>query len=61
MYNEGITNHLIGVWCDDEDEQLLVRIYGSMTEKFIDRDKERRNYEVRVKHVLHDVYANYTV
>lgn len=46
LYSEGITNQLIGVWSDDRDKQLLVRVYGSMTEMFIDRDKERRNIEI---------------
>ncbi|XP_069970597.1 ethanolamine kinase 1 [Penaeus vannamei] len=46
VYTDGITNQLIGVWYDDREKQILVRVYGNKTEMFIDRDAERRNIEV---------------
>ncbi|XP_069196005.1 ethanolamine kinase 1 [Procambarus clarkii] len=46
VYTDGITNQLIGVWHDDKNTQLLVRVYGSMTEMFIDRDTEKSTFEV---------------
>lgn len=46
VYTDGITNQLIGVWCEDKNNQLLVRVYGAMTEMFIDRDTEKKNFEV---------------
>ncbi|KAG0725496.1 Ethanolamine kinase 1 [Chionoecetes opilio] len=46
VYTSGITNQLIGVWQEERDRQLLVRVYGQGTDLFIDRDAERRNIEV---------------
>ncbi|XP_042867104.1 ethanolamine kinase 1-like [Penaeus japonicus] len=46
LYTDGITNQLVGVWYDDRESQILVRVYGNKTEMFIDRDTERRNIEV---------------
>ncbi|XP_045617902.2 ethanolamine kinase 1 [Procambarus clarkii] len=46
VYTAGFTNHLVGVWCGDTTSQVLVRVYGSKTEMFIDRDTERRTFEV---------------
>ncbi|XP_042232219.1 ethanolamine kinase 1-like [Homarus americanus] len=46
VYTEGITNQLIGVWCEDRNSQLLVRVYGCMTEMFIDRNAEKKSFEV---------------
>ena len=41
LFEDGITNKLIGVYVDDEfDQMVLVRINGNSTEKFIRRDLE---------------------
>ncbi|KAK7078615.1 Ethanolamine kinase [Halocaridina rubra] len=49
VYTDGITNQLIGVWYDNRDEQLLVRVYGNKTELFIDRNIEKKNVQVLSK------------
>uniref|UniRef100_A0A0P4WDP0 ethanolamine kinase n=1 Tax=Scylla olivacea TaxID=85551 RepID=A0A0P4WDP0_SCYOL len=46
VYTSGITNQLIGVWQDEKNSQLLVRVYGQGTDLFIDREAERKNIEV---------------
>ncbi|KAA0194357.1 hypothetical protein HAZT_HAZT005039 [Hyalella azteca] len=47
VYNEGISNQLVGIWPHDltKEEQVLVRVYGKSTELFIDRGAEKRNIQ----------------
>ena len=43
----GLTNTLVGCChAGDEDSMLLFRLYGDGTDKFIDRDAEKRNMQV---------------
>ncbi|KAK4301440.1 hypothetical protein Pmani_026399 [Petrolisthes manimaculis] len=62
VYTDGITNQLIGVWYNDRNSQLLIRVYGQMTEKFIDRGVEKNNFEILHKAgcgpELHAVFEN---
>lgn len=61
VYTDGITNQLIGVWYENKDEQLLVRVYGSKTELFIDRNTEKKNVEVLHKAgCAPPLYASFT-
>lgn len=46
VYTDGITNRLIGVWHEDRNDQILVRVYGNKTELFIDRNVEKRNVQI---------------
>ncbi|KAK8751213.1 hypothetical protein OTU49_013462, partial [Cherax quadricarinatus] len=39
-YTSGVTNTLVGVWCESENQQVLVRVYGNNTHLFIDRQQE---------------------
>lgn len=39
-YTAGVTNILVGVWCGEERDQVLVRVYGNNTHLFIDRQQE---------------------
>jgi len=43
VFTDGITNKLIGAWCKDKMDMVLVRVYGSGTEKIIDRKMELEN------------------
>jgi len=43
MFTDGLTNKLVGAWYKDKKDLVLVRIYGEDTDKFIDRDNEKRN------------------
>jgi len=43
VFSDGITNKLIGAWCKDKADMLLVRVYGVGTEKIIDRKVELEN------------------
>ncbi|KAL7632678.1 UNVERIFIED_CONTAM: hypothetical protein RMT77_017003 [Armadillidium vulgare] len=49
IYTEGISNKLIGIWYENFNDQVLVRIYGEKTELFIDRNAEKNNIKL-----LHD-------
>lgn len=40
VFNDGITNQLIGMFQNDPLNMILVRIYGKDTELIIDRKKE---------------------
>ena len=43
----GLTNTLVGCChAGDENSMLLFRLYGDGTDKFIDRDAEKRNMQV---------------
>ena len=43
VFTDGLTNKLVGGWCKDKEDMVLVRIYGEDTEKFIDRESEKEN------------------
>lgn len=43
IFTDGISNKLIGVYTDDKNKMLLVRVYGAKTELIIDRQSEIRN------------------
>jgi len=43
VFTDGLTNKLVGGWCKDMEDMVLVRIYGEDTEKFIDRESEKEN------------------
>jgi len=43
IFSDGITNKLIGAWCGDVSDMVLVRIYGVGTDRIIDRKKELEN------------------
>ncbi|XP_043090447.1 ethanolamine kinase 1 isoform X2 [Puntigrus tetrazona] len=51
-FTEGITNQLMGCYVGSlmQDPVLLVRVYGQMTELFMDRDKEMEMFRVLHKH-----------
>ncbi|XP_039617518.1 LOW QUALITY PROTEIN: ethanolamine kinase 1 [Polypterus senegalus] len=51
MFTDGITNKLIGCYVDETMEDVvLVRIYGNMTELFVDRDNELKSFRVLHAH-----------
>ncbi|XP_028671594.1 ethanolamine kinase 1 isoform X3 [Erpetoichthys calabaricus] len=51
MFTDGITNKLIGCYVDETMEDVvLVRIYGYMTELFVDRDNELKSFRVLHAH-----------
>jgi len=43
VFSDGITNKLVGAWCEDKMDMVLVRVYGAGTEKIIDRKVELEN------------------
>ena len=43
VFSDGITNKLLGAWCRDKMDMVLVRVYGAGTEKIIDRKVELEN------------------
>jgi len=43
VFTDGITNKLLGAWCLEKMDMVLVRVYGSGTEKIIDRKMELEN------------------
>ncbi|XP_042894377.1 ethanolamine kinase 1-like [Penaeus japonicus] len=45
-YTAGVTNILVGVWCESERDQVLVRVYGNNTHLFIDRQAEIKTMKV---------------
>ncbi|XP_069980966.1 ethanolamine kinase 1-like, partial [Penaeus vannamei] len=45
-YTAGVTNILVGVWCENERDQVLVRVYGNNTHLFIDRQEEINTMKV---------------
>ncbi|XP_056088522.1 ethanolamine kinase 1 isoform X2 [Rhinichthys klamathensis goyatoka] len=51
-FTEGITNQLMGCYVGSmtEDPVVLVRIYGQMTELFLDREKELEMFQVLHTH-----------
>ncbi|KAI7811570.1 hypothetical protein IRJ41_000727 [Triplophysa rosa] len=51
-FTEGITNQLMGCYVGSltEDAVVLVRVFGQMTEQFLDRDKEMKMFRVLHNH-----------
>lgn len=51
-FTEGMTNQLMGCYVSSltEDAVVLVRVFGQMTEQFLDRDKEMEMFRVLHKH-----------
>ena len=46
IFTDGITNKLVGTWCGDKNDTVLVRVYGIGTEIIIDRDAEKKNMKM---------------
>nr|XP_032834069.1 ethanolamine kinase 1-like [Petromyzon marinus] len=47
LFTDGITNKLVG--CsrgDSREDVVLIRVYGNMTELFVDRDNELKSFQV---------------
>uniref|UniRef100_A0A671ML11 ethanolamine kinase n=1 Tax=Sinocyclocheilus anshuiensis TaxID=1608454 RepID=A0A671ML11_9TELE len=62
-FTEGITNQLMGCCVGSlmQDPILLVRVYGQMTELFMDRDKEMEMFRVLHKHGCGpELYCSFT-
>ncbi|XP_076287931.1 ethanolamine kinase 1 [Lasioglossum baleicum] len=61
IFNDGITNKLIGVWHSGYyKEMVLVRIYGHKTELLINRKDETRNIRILNKAgFTHSIYATF--
>uniref|UniRef100_A0A9J8A442 ethanolamine kinase n=1 Tax=Cyprinus carpio carpio TaxID=630221 RepID=A0A9J8A442_CYPCA len=62
-FTEGITNQLMGCYVGSlmQDPVLLVRVYGQMTELFMDRDKEMEMFRVLHKHGCGpELYCSFT-
>jgi len=45
-FTDGITNKLLGAWCGDKTDMVLVRVYGIGTDIIIDRDAEKENMKL---------------
>ncbi|XP_067902401.1 ethanolamine kinase 2-like isoform X2 [Heterodontus francisci] len=60
-FTDGITNKLIGCYVDQTMENVvLVRIYGNMTELFVDRNNEVKNFQVlRAHHCAPELYCTF--
>ena len=43
IFTDGISNKLIGIYVQNKNEMVLVRVYGAKTELIIDRQAEIRN------------------
>ncbi|XP_032894388.1 ethanolamine kinase 1-like [Amblyraja radiata] len=51
IFTSGITNRLVGCYVDrDMEEVVLVRIYGNMTELYVDHDTEVKNFQLLHAH-----------
>ncbi|XP_019896086.1 ethanolamine kinase 1 isoform X3 [Esox lucius] len=52
MFTEGITNQLVGCYVGSlqESEIVLVRVYGKMTELYVDRDREVEMFKILHAH-----------
>ena len=46
IFTDGLTNKLVGGWHRDKQDLVLIRIYGEDTDKFIDRDSEKKNMKM---------------
>ncbi|XP_039594678.1 ethanolamine kinase 1-like isoform X1 [Polypterus senegalus] len=47
LFTDGITNKLLGCYTDDSmEDTLLIRIYGNMTELFVNRANELKNLQI---------------
>ncbi|XP_078405372.1 ethanolamine kinase 1 isoform X1 [Cetorhinus maximus] len=58
-FTDGITNKLVGCYVDQAMEDVvLVRIYGNMTELFVDRNNEVKSFQVlHAHHRAPDLYC----
>lgn len=61
IFTDGITNKLIGVWCFEHyNEMVLVRVYGHKTDLLINRKDETRNIRILNKAgFTHSIYATF--
>ncbi|XP_043938714.1 ethanolamine kinase 1-like isoform X2 [Protopterus annectens] len=51
FFTDGITNKLLGCYTDESMEDvILVRVYGNMTELFVDRENEVKSFQVLHAH-----------
>ena len=50
VFTQGITNKLVGMYADEKDDMLLVRVYGHKSELMIDRQREVINLQFLEKH-----------
>ncbi|KAJ7998169.1 hypothetical protein DPEC_G00219800 [Dallia pectoralis] len=52
MFTEGITNQLVGCYVGSlqESEVVLVRVYGKMTELYVDRERELEMFKILHAH-----------
>lgn len=46
FFTDGITNKLLGAWCGEKKDMVLVRVYGIGTDAIIDRDAEKENMKL---------------
>ena len=46
IFTDGLTNKLVGGWHGEKKDLVLIRIYGEDTDKFIDRDREKKNMKM---------------
>uniref|UniRef100_A0A8C5GH46 ethanolamine kinase n=1 Tax=Gouania willdenowi TaxID=441366 RepID=A0A8C5GH46_GOUWI len=47
LFTDGTTNKLVGCYLDDDQEDVvLVRVYGNKTELIVDRDNELKSFQV---------------
>merc|ERR1711874_761256 len=44
MFSKGQTNRLVVGWSGNENDKVLVRVYGQGTELFIDRKREIQHF-----------------
>ncbi|XP_072448464.1 ethanolamine kinase 1-like [Chiloscyllium punctatum] len=60
-FTDGITNKLFGCHVDQAMEDVvLVRIYGNMTELFVDRNNEVKSFQaLRAQHCAPDLYCTF--
>ncbi|XP_048401606.1 ethanolamine kinase 1-like isoform X2 [Stegostoma tigrinum] len=60
-FTDGITNKLLGCHVDEAMEDvILVRIYGNMTELFVDRNNEVKSFQaLRAQHCAPDLYCTF--
>ncbi|XP_055505930.1 ethanolamine kinase 1-like [Leucoraja erinacea] len=61
IFTSGITNRLVGCYVDcDMEEVVLVRIYGNMTELYVDHDTEVKNFQLlHAHHCSPELYCTF--
>ncbi|XP_051885239.1 ethanolamine kinase 1-like isoform X2 [Pristis pectinata] len=61
IFTDGITNKLVGCHVDqDMEEVVLVRIYGNMTELFVDRESEVKSFQIlHAHHCAPELYCTF--